>query len=149
MDTIARVRRAFHVQGWSVKRISRELHVSRNTVRKILRSGETVFGCERGRAAAADAYMMMFVRVYSRDRAYDNNDLRQTIASMNAQAVIPSTRSRKIPIPHDPAIYRLRNRIERCFNRLKHFKRFATRYDRRADYFLAFVHIAAIALWPR
>ena len=41
MDTIARVRRAFHVQGWSVKRIVRELHVSRNTVRKILRSDET------------------------------------------------------------------------------------------------------------
>ncbi|MDR7035265.1 transposase [Mesorhizobium sp. BE184] len=49
MDTIAKVRRAFHVQGWSVKRISRELHVSRNTVRKILRSGETVFGYERER----------------------------------------------------------------------------------------------------
>jgi transposase len=47
VDTIAKVRRAFHVQGWSVKRISRELHVSRNTVRKILRSGETVFGYER------------------------------------------------------------------------------------------------------
>jgi orotate phosphoribosyltransferase-like protein len=31
VDTIARVRRAFHVQGWSLKRISRELHVSRNT----------------------------------------------------------------------------------------------------------------------
>ena len=37
VDTIARVRRAFHGQGWSVKKIVRELHVSRNTVRKILR----------------------------------------------------------------------------------------------------------------
>lgn len=83
------------------------------------------------------------------DRAYDNNDLRQTIADMNAEAVIPSTRSRKVPIPHDTTIYRLRNRIERCFNRLKQFRRFATRYDRRAEYFLAFVHIAAIAIWLR
>ena len=48
MDTIARVRRAFHAQGWSLKRITRELHVSRNTVRKILRSGETDFTYERG-----------------------------------------------------------------------------------------------------
>ena len=47
VDTIARVRRAFHVQGWSVKRICRELHVSRNTVRKILRSEETSFSYER------------------------------------------------------------------------------------------------------
>ena len=49
MDTIARVRRAFHVQGWSVKKIVRGLHVSRNTVRKILRSDETDFSYERER----------------------------------------------------------------------------------------------------
>ncbi len=49
MDTIARVRRAFHVQGWSMKKIARELHVSRNTVRKILRSDETDFSYERER----------------------------------------------------------------------------------------------------
>ena len=47
VDTIARVRRAFHAQGWSMKKIARELHVSRNTVRKILRSGETDFIYER------------------------------------------------------------------------------------------------------
>lgn len=83
------------------------------------------------------------------DRAYDNNDLRQTIAKMGAQAVIPSTRSRKLPIPHDQAIYKERNRIERCFNKLKHFRRFATRYDRRADHYLAFIHLAAVILWLR
>lgn len=49
MDTIARVRRAFHVQGWAVKKIVRELNVSRNTVRKILRSDETDFCYERER----------------------------------------------------------------------------------------------------
>jgi transcriptional regulator with XRE-family HTH domain len=49
VDTIARVRRAFHIQGWSMKKIARDLHVSRNTVRKILRSGETDFTYERER----------------------------------------------------------------------------------------------------
>jgi transposase len=49
VDTIARVRRAVHVQGWSMKRIVRELHVSRNTVRKILRTDETDFTYERER----------------------------------------------------------------------------------------------------
>jgi len=83
------------------------------------------------------------------DKAYDNNDLRQTIAEMKAKAVIPSTRSRKIPIPHDEAVYKDRNRIERCFNKLKHFRRFATRYDRRTVHFLAFIHLAAIMLWLR
>ena len=47
MDTIARVRRAFHVQGWSVKKIARELNVSRNTVRKIVRSDATEFTYKR------------------------------------------------------------------------------------------------------
>ncbi len=49
VDTIARVRRAFYVRGWSVKKLVRELHVSRNTVRMILRSDETDFSYERSR----------------------------------------------------------------------------------------------------
>jgi hypothetical protein len=49
VDAIARVRRAFYVQGWSVKRICRELHLSRNTVRKVLRSDDTSFSYERER----------------------------------------------------------------------------------------------------
>ena len=42
-----------------------------------------------------------------------------------------------------------RNHVERCFNKLKHFRCFAARYDRRAEYFRAFIHRAAIALWLR
>ena len=83
------------------------------------------------------------------DRAYDANSLRAHLAQIGAEAVIPSTRSRKTPIPHDPLIYKLRNRVERCFNKLKHFRRFATRFDRLARHYLAFVHIAASMLWMR
>jgi transposase len=83
------------------------------------------------------------------DKAYDNNDLRQVIADGSAEAVIPSTRSRKVPIPHDVVAYKDRNRIERCFNKLKHFRRFATRYDRRTIHYLAFIHLAAAMLWLR
>jgi transposase len=68
---------------------------------------------------------------------------------MGAEAVIPSTRSRKVQIPHDRARYRDRNCIERCFNKLKHFRRFATRYDRTARHYLAFIHLAAIMIWLR
>ena len=81
------------------------------------------------------------------DKAYDSNALRSMIAQMGARAVIPSNRSRKVIIPHDEAIYRHRNRIERCFSRLKHFRRFATRYDRRAIHFAGFVLIAAAMIW--
>lgn len=77
------------------------------------------------------------------DKAYDSNALRAIIASMGAKAVIPSNRSRKIAIPHDTAIYKHRNQIERCFNKLKHCRRFATRYDRRTSHYLGFVHLAA------
>ncbi len=83
------------------------------------------------------------------DRAYDANTLRQHLDQIGAVAVIPSTRSRKTPIPHDPVVYKLRNRIERCFNKLKHFRRFATRYDRLASHYLAFIHLAAVMLWLR
>ncbi len=81
------------------------------------------------------------------DKAYDANALRASIAAMGAEAVIPSNRSRKIAIPHDADLYRHRNRIERCFNRLKHFRRFATRYERRTSHFRGFVLLAAATIW--
>jgi transposase len=83
------------------------------------------------------------------DKAYDSNAFRQIVAATGAEAVIPSNRTRKVLIPHDPIIYKLRNRIERCFNKLKHFRRFATRYDRRDLHFLSFIHLAAAMIWMR
>ena len=47
VETVARIRRAHFVQGKTIKEITRELHVSRNTVRKVLRSGETSFSYAR------------------------------------------------------------------------------------------------------
>jgi transposase len=82
------------------------------------------------------------------DRAYDANALRAWLADRGILAVIPSTRSRAVAIPHDPALYRQRNRIERMFCRLKDFRRVATRYDKLARNYDAAVHIAAIvAFW--
>jgi transposase len=83
------------------------------------------------------------------DKAYDNNALRDLIAQAGAEAVIPSLGSRKTIIPHDRLAYRLRNRIERFFNKLKHFRHIATRYDRRAIHFLAALHLASAMIWMR
>ena len=83
------------------------------------------------------------------DKAYDDNDLRARIAAMKAEAVIPSKRNRKVAIPHDVGAYKHRNQIERCFGLLKHFRRFATRYDRRTAHFTGFVHLAAAIIWLR
>lgn len=83
------------------------------------------------------------------DKAYDSNALRFLIADMGAEAVIPSKRNRRVSIPHDVTIYKHRNQIERCFNRLKHFRRFATRYDRRTIHFNGFIHLAAAMICLR
>lgn len=83
------------------------------------------------------------------DKAYDNNALRELIGNTEAEAIIPSLGSRKVHIPHDRAAYKLRNRIERFFNKLKHFRHIATRYDRRALHFLAALHLASAMIWMR
>ena len=83
------------------------------------------------------------------DRAYDSNAVRSLIAERGARAVIPSTRNRTVAISYDVAAYKLRNRIERFFNKLKHFRRIATRYDRRAVYFLAALYLASAMIWMR
>lgn len=83
------------------------------------------------------------------DRAYDSDAVRELIAAAGAQAIIPAKISRKIVIPHDKLAYRLRNRIERFINKLKHFRHIATRYDRRAIHFLACLHLASAMIWMR
>ena len=83
------------------------------------------------------------------DKAYDSNAIRATVKAAGMKAVIPSNASRTRAIRHDKLLYRERNRIERCFNKLKHFRRLATRYDRRAIHFLAFLCLAASMLWMR
>jgi transposase len=83
------------------------------------------------------------------DRGYDTNEVRTLIEKAGMQPVIPSRRSRKSPIPHDPILYKARNRIEQCLNKLKHFRRFATRFDRRDIHFLSFIHLASAMLWMR
>jgi transposase len=83
------------------------------------------------------------------DKAYDSAALRQTIVELGANPVIPSLSTRKHRPDYDTTIYRHRNRIERCFNKLKHFRRFATRFDRLAVHFLALIHLASAMIWMR
>ena len=83
----------------------------------------------------------------SGDAVLADKALRAIIAETGATAVIPSNRTRRIIIPHDADAYKQRNRIERCFCQLKHFRRFATRYDRRTASFTGFIHLAAAMIW--
>jgi transposase len=81
------------------------------------------------------------------DRAYDARSFREAIAQAGAEPVIPPNPTRKRPASYDRLRYRDRNRIERLVGRLKRFRRIATRYDRRAAYFLASIHIVACLEW--
>ncbi len=64
------------------------------------------------------------------DKGYDSAEIVAKIQSLGAVAVIPPRRHWKQPRTYDRELYKQRNRIERCFNRLKHFRRFSTRYCR-------------------
>src|ERR671927_415183 len=61
------------------------------------------------------------------DRAYDTDELRDWIEELGAEAVIPSKRNRKVPIPHDRTAYRQRHRVENLFCRTKDFGRIVLR----------------------
>ncbi len=76
------------------------------------------------------------------DKGYDSKAIRAHIAAMGAEAVVPSLSSRKHQHPHDKELYRKRNCIERCFSKLKHLRRFATRYEKLKQNFKAIVAIA-------
>jgi transposase len=83
------------------------------------------------------------------DKGYDANHIRDNLDRSGVTAVIPPKRNRKVQNPIDGYIYATRNLVERCFSKLKHSRRLATRYDKTADSFLGFVVIASIRLWIR
>jgi transposase len=83
------------------------------------------------------------------DKAYDADVVRAFARSEGGWANIPPRRTRKDPIRFSPFLYRARNRIERFFNRIKPCPRIATRYDKLAEDFLAFVKLPAIRFWVR
>jgi len=81
------------------------------------------------------------------DKAYGSKAIRQQIADEGALAVIPSKSNAKIPIPHDPSLYAMRNVVERFFCRMKDMRRLATRFEKLSRNFLTMLHLFAIRQW--
>src|SRR3984885_7753122 len=81
------------------------------------------------------------------DRGYDADWIREMAMKKGAWANIPPKSNRSDPICFSPFLYRARNQVERFFNRIKQCRRVATRYDRLAGNYLAFVQLASIRLW--
>ena len=86
--------------------------------------------------------MRSMAAVVLADKGYDADAIVEHIEAMGAKGVIPSKSNRKQQREYDKDLYKKRNRIERCFSRLKQFRRFATRYDKNRSCFQAFVALA-------
>jgi transposase len=63
-----------------------------------------------------------------------------------AHSRIPAKSNRKVQCPVDPTLYASRDRIECCFNKLKHWRDIVARHNETADSFMAFVHLAPIKI---
>ena len=80
------------------------------------------------------------------DKGYDADWFRDALAERKITVCIPSRANRKVPIPHNPVLYKQRHKIENMFGRLKDWRRIATRYDKLArNFFSALCFVATLA----
>lgn len=80
------------------------------------------------------------------DMGYDADAHRAALCANNNVPVIPGRKNRKVPVPYDKALYRLRRHIELFFGKIKENKRMAMRYDKRDETFLSFFALAALKI---
>lgn len=81
------------------------------------------------------------------DKGYSSGRIRRWLRQHNIRVTIPRKANERRRGPFDKAIYRLRARVEQLINRLKQFRRIATRYEKRGENYRAMVTIGAILLW--
>ena len=83
------------------------------------------------------------------DKGYDSAGLVKVIEVGGAEAVIPPRSNRKVPREYDEPLDKERNLVERFLNKVKHCRRVATRYEKKAQNFLAFLHVASVMILLR
>ena len=83
------------------------------------------------------------------DKGYDADAILADLEAKGVAAVIPPKRNRKVQRVIDGHLYAMRNLVERCFSKLKHSRRLATRCDKTTDSYIGFVLVASIRLWIR
>jgi transposase len=102
-----------------------------------------------GRSASDMLGSLVAGNILLADRAYDSDALRQSLAERGAWAnVKPMPQRRNVPA-FSAFLYRYRNLVERFFNKLKHFRAVATRYDKNPENYLASVKLASARIWMR
>ena len=83
------------------------------------------------------------------DKGYDADDFRQTILEQDATPVIPPRSNRKQPAEYDEWLYRERHLVECFINKIKHYRRLFSRFDKLDRSFLGFLSFAAALIWLR
>jgi transposase len=83
------------------------------------------------------------------DKGYDADAIVQHIEAAGAAPIIPPKANRKIQRPYNKTLYKQRNRIERCFSKLKHCRRLATRFEKNKRNFHSLVALACSMLLLR
>lgn len=81
------------------------------------------------------------------DKGYSSGKIRFYLGRRGIRLTIPRKSNERRRGKFDKSIYRHRNRIERLFNRLKQFRRIATRYKKRAENYQDKLTLAFILLW--
>jgi IS5 family transposase len=80
------------------------------------------------------------------DRGYDSDRHRAELRASNNIPVIPGRKNRKLEILYDKTVYKLRQRIERLFGKIKENRRLALRYEKSDNAFLAFIAVAILKI---
>ena len=81
------------------------------------------------------------------DKGYDSDELRAALKAKGIAACIPPRAKRKAPANYCKTLYKQRHKVENTFNKLKDWRRIATRYDRCANIFFAAITIAATVIF--
>ena len=81
------------------------------------------------------------------DKGYDSDTFIEAIEASGAEAVIPPRKSRKEQREYDRELYKERNLVERLFQKLKQFRRIATRYERLKRNYQAMLFLVSSMIW--
>ena len=89
-----------------------------------------------------------FERVIA-DRSYDSEDFLQMIADKGAEAVIPPRKNRKQSREYDKHLYKERHLVECYFNKIKHYRRIFSRFEKLDKCYLGFLSFVGVLVWLR
>lgn len=103
---------------------------------------------DTGRVRCRGGYRLRPKRVAG-DKAYSNRRIRSWCRRHHVRVTIPRKADERRRGPFNTQLYKLRAKVEQLINRLKQFRRIATRYEKLADNFLAMVKLASVRLWLR